>query len=94
MHHLILKSAAIKIAKNAYDWYESQQNNLGEIFLASLNDCFSRVQFQPKANSKIKKNYRQARLKKFPYVVVYEIIKEEIIVFSIFHTSRDPKNKY
>ena len=82
------------MAKNAYDWYESQQNNLGEIFLASLNDCFSRVQFQPKANSKIKKNYRQARLKKFPYVVVYVIIKEEIIVFSIFHTSRDPKNKY
>lgn len=94
MHHLILKPAAIQMAKDAYDWYESQQDNLGEIFLASLSDSLKRVKLQPNANSKIKKNYRQARLKKFPYVVVYEIIRKEIIVFSIFHTSRDPKNKY
>ena len=94
MHQLILKPAAIKMAKDAYDWYEDQQTDLGELFLASLNDCFKRVQIQPKANIKIKKNYRQARVRKFPYVVVYEIIKNDIIVYSVFHTSRDPKNKY
>lgn len=82
------------MAKDAYDWYEEQQNDLGKIFLFSLNDCINRIQLYPKANSKTKKNYRQARVRKFPYVVVYEIIKNEIIIFSVFHTSRNPKNKY
>ena len=82
------------MAKDAYDWYEEQQNDLGELFLASLNDCFTRIRLHPKAHSKIKKNYRQARVRKFHFVVVYEIIKNEIIVFSVFYTSRNPKNKY
>ncbi len=43
------------MAKDAYDWYEEKQIGLGELFLASLNDCFTRIQIQPKANSKIKK---------------------------------------
>ena len=94
MHHLILKPNAIKMAKDAYDWYEVQQNDLGELFLASLNDCFTRIKLYPKANSKVKKNYRQARIKKFPYVVVYEVINTDIVVLSVFHTSRNPKNKY
>ena len=94
MYQLILKPAAIQMAKDAYDWYEEQQNNLGEVFLSALNDCLTRIRQYPKANSKIKKNYRQARIKKFPYVVVYEIIRNEIVVFSIFHTRRNPKNKY
>jgi len=37
MHHLILKANAIQMAKDAYDWYEEQQIDLGELFLASLN---------------------------------------------------------
>ncbi|MDB5199648.1 MAG: putative plasmid stabilization system protein [Chitinophagaceae bacterium] len=94
MHQLILKSTAIQMAKDAYNWYEEQQNNLGEIFLESLDDCFKRIESHPKANRKIKKNYRQARLRKFPYVVIYEILKTDIVVFSIFHTSRDPRKKF
>ena len=94
MHQLILKPGAIKMAKDAYDWNETQQVNLGELFLTALNDCFKRIQLHPKAHSKIKKQYRQARVRKFPYVVIYEIIRNEIIVFSVFHTSRNPKNKY
>ncbi len=82
------------MAKDAYDWYEEKQIGLGELFLASLNDCFTRIQIQPKANSKIKKNYRQARVRKFPYVVVYEISNIDTVVLSVFHTSRNPKNKY
>ncbi len=94
MHQLILKPGAIEMAKDAYDWYETQQNNLEELFLNSLNDCLKRIESHPKVNSKVKSNYRQARLRKFPNVVVYEIIDTDIIVFSVFHTSRNPKTKY
>lgn len=82
------------MAKDAYDWYNNQQNGLGEIFIAALENCIKRIVLQPKAYSKIKKNYRQARVKRFPYVTVFEIFKTEIVILSVFHTSRNPKHKF
>jgi hypothetical protein len=32
-------------------------------------------------------------LVKFPFVIIYEIIETEIIIYSVFHTSRDPEKK-
>jgi hypothetical protein len=75
MYQLVLKPRAILITKDAYDWYEAQRLGLGEIFLTELDICYKKIQTNPAANSKVKKNYRQGRLLRFPYVVVYEIKK-------------------
>jgi plasmid stabilization system protein ParE len=48
----------------------------------------------PEYFGKIRKNVRQAALKRFPYVIVYEIIKAEVVVFAVFHTRRNPKLKF
>jgi len=75
MQQIILKPRAILMAKDAYDWDEGQSIGLGVIFLSELNNCYKKIEAQPTFYSKIKKNFRQLRLKRFPYVVVYEIIK-------------------
>ena len=93
MYKLIIKPAAVEMARDAYGWYNDQQQGLGEVFISALDNCFERITQHPKAYSKIKKNYRQARLKKFPYVIVFEIFKTDVVVFSVFHTSRNPKYK-
>jgi len=31
---------------------------------------------------------------KFPYIIVFEVEQSEVIVFGIFHTSRNPDNKF
>jgi mRNA-degrading endonuclease RelE of RelBE toxin-antitoxin system len=94
MQPLIIKPRAIGMAKEAYDWYEQQSKGLGEIFLSELNTCYKKIEAQPAFYSKAKKNFRQLRLKRFPYVVVYEILKSEVVVFAVFHTSRNPKYKF
>jgi len=94
MHHIILKPGAVLMIKSAYDWYEEQRQGLGEIFLAELDICFKKLQSNPGSSRKILKNYQQARLKRFPYVVLFEIIKTDIVVLSVFHTRRNPKNKF
>ncbi|MBI2966516.1 MAG: hypothetical protein HYY40_01715 [Bacteroidetes bacterium] len=40
------------------------------------------------------KNFREALLKRFPYLIVYEIVKDKTVIHSFFHTSRNPKKKY
>ena len=94
MYSLIIKPKATEMAKEAYDWYNEQQAGLGEIFLQELRKSYYKLESWPDAYTKIKKNYRQIILHTFPYVVVFEIIKQDIIVYSIFHTSRNPGKKF
>jgi hypothetical protein len=94
MYQLVLKPGAILMTRDAYDWYEAQRKGLGEIFLADLDACYKKIQTNPAANSKVKRNYRQRRLLRFPYVVVYEIMRTDIVVLSVFHTRRNPKHKF
>ena len=82
------------MAKEAYDWYEEQRQGLGEEFIKELDSRFDKLQSHPEYFGKIKKNFRQISLKRFPYVIVFEIIKNEVVVFAVFHTKRNQKLKF
>ena len=94
MYSLIIKPRAILMTKDAYDWYEEQKPGLGEDFLDELDGIYNKLSAHPEYFGKVKKNFRQAALKRFPFVIVYEIIKTEVVVFAVFHTSRNPKFKF
>lgn len=94
MHLLLIKPRAIAMMQDAYQWYEEQKQGLGEEFLTELDSYFTKLQSHPEYFGKIKKNFRQAALKRFPYVIVYEIIKTEVVVFAVFHTKRNSKFKF
>lgn len=94
MFSLVIKPRAILMVKNAYDWYEKQKPGLGEDFLKDLDSLYHKLELTPEYYGKVKKNFRQAALKRFSYVIVYEIIKNEVIVFAVFHTSRNPVHKF
>jgi plasmid stabilization system protein ParE len=94
MYQLKLKPQAIAMAKDAYKWYEDKQEGMGDLFLVALDNGLKNIQSTPAAYAKVKKNYRQRRLHKFPYIIIYEIIRSEIIVLSIFHTRRNPRQKF
>ena len=82
------------MTKDAYDWYETQKPGLGEEFLDELDGVYFKLEAHPAYFGKAKKNFRQVALKRFPFVLVYEIIKTEVVVFAVFHTSRNPKSKF
>jgi plasmid stabilization system protein ParE len=94
MHSLIIKPRAILMTKDAYKWYDDQKPGLGDDFLDELDGLYNKLSSHPEYFGKVKKNFRQAALKRFPFVIVYEIIKEEVVVFAVFHTSRNPRFKF
>jgi plasmid stabilization system protein ParE len=94
MYQLVIKPRAIEMAIEAYEWYNEQQIGLGDLFLNELESYYDKLEELPLAYSKIKKNFRQAVLHKFPYVIVFEVIKKEVVIYSIFHTSRNPRKKF
>jgi hypothetical protein len=94
MYTIQIKPNAIQMAKDAYDWYEEQKEGLGDLFLSELSRCYTRLEKNPLFYQKLKKNYRHLVLNKFPYVLIFEIIGAEIIIFAVFHTARNPKSKF
>ena len=94
MYRLAIKPRAIEMAKKAYQWYEEQQAGLGDLFASELESCYDRLETSPSLYAKIKGNYRQIILKAFPYVLVFEISHDEVIVYTVFHTRRSLRKEF
>ena len=82
---------AIEDISIAFNWYERKKIGLGDRFLSELTEYYIRLEINPFTYSKINDQFRHAILRKFPYVIVYRIVNEDVIVYSVFHTSRSPK---
>jgi plasmid stabilization system protein ParE len=90
---IYLLSAAINDIEQAVDYYNTQKEHLGESFLNELEKLFDILIAFPEIFPVKRKNFREAVMKKFPYVVVYGIDKDKILVYAVFHTHRSPDKK-
>ena len=90
-YKLIVKGEAKNEITEAYYWYESKQNELGERLLSVLDDCFNRITINPKQFPKKLDNMRQATINKFPYIIIFEIENNDVVVFAVFNTKQNPE---
>lgn len=75
----------------AFAWYESQRGGLGEEFLSCVDACIQKICRTPEIYAKVYKEYRRALVRRFPYAIFYECAGETIVIYCVFHTSRDPR---
>jgi len=94
LYKIVLQPGAEEDIDDAYNWYENQQPGLGDLFLKELVAFYKKLEINPKIFSKATKRYRQAILNRFPFVIIYLITKTEVHIYSIFHTSRNPAEKF
>jgi plasmid stabilization system protein ParE len=94
MYQVVMMPGATQMLQDAYDWYELQKIGLGEVFLAEINNGIDKLESWPIAYSKLRSNYRQIILRTFPYVLVFEIVKNDVVIYAVFHTSRNPRKKF
>jgi plasmid stabilization system protein ParE len=74
----------------AYSWYEQQAPGLGERFIGELEAVFKKITLNPLHYKIARSVFRQSSVKSFPFVVYFELTRDRIIVYSVFHTSRKP----
>jgi len=94
MYTLVIKPRSVLMAKDAYEWYEEQREGLGEEFLAELEFSYAKILKKPTIYGFIENGFRRINFRRFPYVVIYEIAGTEFIVYAVFHTSRNPGDKF
>ena len=96
MFSIIFHEQAEKEYEAAYSWYGLQKPGLEDRFGLAIDETLQKIAANPQYFGYIKKPFREAVVKVFPYVIVFTIkAKGDIVVISsIFHTSRNPKHKY
>lgn len=91
---LLYRRSVQKMINEVYAWYEHQQTGTGELFLEELELYQIKLATNPFIFGILNQRYRQAILKRFPYIIVFEVKGASVIIYAIFHTSRNPKEKF
>lgn len=92
-HNFILTSKADLEITDAYIYYESKQAKLGERFLKYLDKCFNSIDINPFSYQIEFDDFRQTKIQKFPYLVIYKIEGVDIVVQAVFNTYQNPIKK-
>jgi plasmid stabilization system protein ParE len=83
-------SIARQEVEDASDYYEEQREGLGHEFILAFEKTLDDVQLFPGLGSKIEKDCRRRRFKRFPYGIVYRLHEGDIYVVAVMHLHRKP----
>lgn len=75
-------------------WYEDQQSGLGNQFLDQYEAAMTAIEVDAASFPRLEaltvdRPIRWCRLKRFPYGIVFEIVRSEVVVYAIVHLSRN-----
>jgi plasmid stabilization system protein ParE len=95
MYSLVLLDEAKQEWLDSAFYYEFKQKGLGERFSKAVEDHLVLISKAPKHYKKTRKEYREAVIKHFPFLIIFRIeeAKNQIVVISVFHSKRHPKRK-
>lgn len=84
-----LKYKALEDIAAAHHWYEERRLGWGAVFEAEVIACCRYIVQAPQGFPRAYGSFRRIGLKRFPYVMIYRVIGEEVIVFRVLHGHRD-----
>jgi plasmid stabilization system protein ParE len=85
---------ALSEVEDAWLWYEGKSAGLGDRFLQEVFFKVNLIEKHPKRFRSTIDSFREALLKKFPYLIVYYADDDDLIINSVFHCKREPVKKY
>jgi plasmid stabilization system protein ParE len=76
---------------DARDWYENRSDGLGEEFIRMAYAGFEELVEFPLKYEVVYGFCRRALMRRFPYSIYYHADVDRIVVYGVFHSSRDPQ---
>ncbi len=87
---LVLTAAARKDIAEAHDWYRREGPALAASFREELDRQLTRVLRGPTQFPFARADVRRAKLRRFPYSLLFRVASDGTYVIACFHSSRDP----
>jgi plasmid stabilization system protein ParE len=71
-------------------YYEKQRSGLGRRFLEAVSDAIHHIQAHPSLYRRISDSWRQCRVPRFPFGIIYRLKDRRIQVVAVMHLHRKP----
>ena len=72
-------------------WYAARSRGLGAEFVRVIDAAFASIERNPRQFPVVYKDFRRAVVRRFPYAILFTVSEPEIVIWSVFHSRRDPK---
>lgn len=88
---LIVNPEAEADLAEAQAWYDRQRPGLGDELLECVEEVFDRLRRSPELFEKVFEDLRLARVRRFPYLIIYRVDDDQVTVVAVYHSRRDPR---
>jgi plasmid stabilization system protein ParE len=88
---LLVRPKAERDVAEARDWYEKEQEGLGDQFLTAVQQGYLRIQQNPELHAFEYRDIRRIMTDRFPYNIFYRVKSDEIEVIAVMHGHRHPR---
>ncbi len=89
---IIVQVEALQDLREAWTYYEGQQNGLGQKFILAFREESLRIEKNPLIFQKIYNDKRRAVIKQFNYNIIYQVEESIVRISAVIHGSRHPKH--
>jgi len=95
-YKLIIKEEALADTLEAYLYYESKSDGLGEKFMNALQKRYDQISLNPQHYSFTdnRKVLRDINLRGFPYVIIYDVAGTTVTVYVAHNTYKERKDYF
>ena len=76
----------------AFNYYNNKTPGLGDEFLTEILGTLDRMGKFPDAWHSCSKRTRRCQIRRFPYGIIYQIRKEEILIIAVANLHRKPQH--
>lgn len=87
---VVFKEEADDDVFDARNWYETRRIGLGDELLDEIEEFVKVLEQEPQIFQVRNHNWRYCPLKRFPYLIVFEIEQQEVVVYAVFNTYQHP----
>jgi plasmid stabilization system protein ParE len=88
---LVVRPATLQDIADALDWYEERRLGLGDQFLDCVDHAMSQAREHPLRHRTLVHDVRVVLVKRFPYLLLYRVAGDAVVVVACFHARRDPR---
>ena len=74
--------------REAACWYDQRAAGLGDRFVELVRQCATDVIANPERCAKSQSGCRYIRLRRFPYVLIFDFVNEGLLMLGVLHTAR------
>ena len=92
-YKVVVTKKARKDLLDSVAWYDEKQLNLGLKFYDDYREIRQYLHLNPYLFQKRSHRFYEAKLSVFPFLIIYEILDDIVIIHAVFNTSKNPGKK-